>query len=241
MVLALLVTAALNTALFVVGALLVLVTFKRCLCPCLRSAEERRTRRAAVLVLGDVGRSPRMQYHAWSIAELNSPSVRYEVDLIGYAGEPCIDRVQHHPHIREHRFEPLQKPLAALPFIVWAPLKVAAQVLRLLYLLLVALPTPDVLLVQTPPAIPTLLVAIIASVVTGARLVVDWHNFGCADCLPACLPACLTHARTHAPHAGRPSPPLRVIRRAHRKLRKKSPTAQSIAHARVLPPLQPWR
>lgn len=41
-----------------------------------------------VLVLGDIGRSPRMQYHALSIAKRGG-----RVDLIGYQGEfgryPC--------------------------------------------------------------------------------------------------------------------------------------------------------
>lgn len=44
-----------------------------------------------VLVLGDIGRSPRMQYHALSIAKHGG-----RVDLIGYQGElegciaPCV-------------------------------------------------------------------------------------------------------------------------------------------------------
>ena len=42
----------------------------------------------AVLVLGDVGRSPRMQYHALSLSEM-SDNVR--VTLVGYAGEECFD------------------------------------------------------------------------------------------------------------------------------------------------------
>lgn len=42
---------------------------------------ERRTR-VQVLVLGDIGRSPRMQYHALSIAKKGG-----YVDLIGYLGE----------------------------------------------------------------------------------------------------------------------------------------------------------
>lgn len=42
---------------------------------------KRRTR-VQVLVLGDIGRSPRMQYHALSIAKKGG-----YVDLIGYLGE----------------------------------------------------------------------------------------------------------------------------------------------------------
>jgi beta-1,4-mannosyltransferase len=152
------------------------------------------TTHTAVLVLGDVGRSPRMQYHAWSIAQLNTTSDSVDtksgplsgiisrsvlkVALIGHAGEDCIDKVQNNPHISLHRFAPLQRPIAGLPFILWAPVKVVAQIMRLFYVLLFEIPKPAVLLVQTPPAIPTLFVAIIASAIMGTRLIVDWHNFG---------------------------------------------------------------
>jgi beta-1,4-mannosyltransferase len=40
-------------------------------------------KRVAVLVLGDVARSPRMQYHALSLATQG----HFQVDLIGYNGE----------------------------------------------------------------------------------------------------------------------------------------------------------
>lgn len=40
-------------------------------------------RRTAVVVLGDVGRSPRMQYHSISLA---TAIKGMEVDLVGYAG-----------------------------------------------------------------------------------------------------------------------------------------------------------
>ena len=38
-----------------------------------------------VVVLGDAGRSPRMQYHCLSLVQLN-----YSVDLIGYGGNVLI-------------------------------------------------------------------------------------------------------------------------------------------------------
>ncbi|CAN0403560.1 unnamed protein product, partial [Hapterophycus canaliculatus] len=55
-----------------------------------------------ILVLGDVGRSPRMQYHAMSLA-----SHGVEVTLIGYSGERCIGAVEDSPRIdTSRRFAP---------------------------------------------------------------------------------------------------------------------------------------
>ena len=44
-----------------------------------------------VVVLGDVGRSPRMQYHARSLLEEG-----YYVSLVGYDGEDLIPDLQSH-------------------------------------------------------------------------------------------------------------------------------------------------
>lgn len=45
-------------------------------------------RSVAILVLGDVGRSPRMMYHAESFAKLG-----FDTYLIGYKGKNCSYRV----------------------------------------------------------------------------------------------------------------------------------------------------
>lgn len=44
--------------------------------------EEKNDKLVQVVVLGDVGRSPRMQYHCLSLVELN-----YTVDVLGYGGK----------------------------------------------------------------------------------------------------------------------------------------------------------
>lgn len=53
--------------------------------------------------------------------------------------------------------------------------RASVQAGRLLSILL-RLPKPDIILVQNPPAVPTLTVAWLAARMRGARLVIDWHN-----------------------------------------------------------------
>lgn len=55
--------------------------------------------------------------------------------------------------------------------------KALFQAIVLFKMLCSQLPRPDVILLQIPPAIPTMALCILASRVRGARLVFDWHNF----------------------------------------------------------------
>lgn len=137
---------------------------------------ERRIR-VTVVVLGDVGRSPRMQYHALALA-----SALAEVDVIGYAGSALHPAVRDDEHIRWHflppRPERARHRSSGRRFVARAAVKVLGECLRLLWLLLRVVRKPDVILVQNPPAIPTLLIALAAARLRAARLVVDWHNLG---------------------------------------------------------------
>lgn len=56
-------------------------------------------------------------------------------------------------------------------------LKAVLQLLVLLYMLLFGLPRPSTILLQLPPAIPTMLVCWLAAKWHRAKLVFDWHNF----------------------------------------------------------------
>ena len=136
--------------------------------------QDRRTR-AAVVVLGDIGRSPRMQYHALALADAGA-----EVDLIGVAGQAPFAGVRDHPHIRLRTLRDSQRPPDGAAFLLAALWRTLRQTVALLRALVVYRPAPDVVLVQSPPAIPTLAVALVAARLHGARLVIDWHNFGFA-------------------------------------------------------------
>ncbi len=131
-----------------------------------------------VLVLGDIGRSPRMQYHAVSLSEM--PNTR--VSVLGYAGEKCIPQLLEQSNIQLHTFTPIDVH-AIFPrslFALSGPLKViiqvrtrrsvtevidistvhrdatnhmttTIQVFQLCWILLACMGTIDVILVQNPP------------------------------------------------------------------------------------------
>ncbi|HEX9444938.1 MAG TPA: glycosyltransferase [Candidatus Binatia bacterium] len=130
-----------------------------------------------VIVLGDLGRSPRMQYHALSLADSGA-----RVDLIGYAGSALPKALREHPGIRCHLMTPAPVPFLdrfkerLFPAVSLA--RIAIQGLKLLGLLLFVVRKPQVVLMQNPPAVPALAVALTAARLRSARLVIDWHNFG---------------------------------------------------------------
>ena len=129
-----------------------------------------------VVVLGDIGRSPRMQYHALSIASHGG-----QVDLIGYVDSDVHPDVQASRLINVVPIAPLPKQLqtkSRVLFMFIAPLKVLWQIWSLYYALGFRTKASKFMLVQNPPSIPTLAVAQFVCFFRNTRLVIDWHNFG---------------------------------------------------------------
>jgi beta-1,4-mannosyltransferase len=130
--------------------------------------------RTAVIVIGDLGRSPRMQYHALSLAAAGG-----EVDLIGLDGAAVLPAITSNPRIRVHRMP--DRAFAGRAsggvkrFVVGSAMRGVGQARRL-FTMLMRIPKPDVILVQNPPAFPTLSIASLTARLRGARLVIDWHN-----------------------------------------------------------------
>jgi beta-1,4-mannosyltransferase len=130
--------------------------------------------RVTTVVLGDLGRSPRMEYHAEALAASAA-----DVDVVAYAGEPPTRLTDDRSRITMYLLSSGRaQNVPRILYIPYAMARVLVQTWQLMSLLLVHTRKPDVILVQTPPAIPTLAVAVVAARVRRARLVIDWHNFG---------------------------------------------------------------
>jgi beta-1,4-mannosyltransferase len=139
-----------------------------------------------VVVLGDLGRSPRMQYHTVSLLSLAHV---HRVDLVGYAGSELISSLRAELAAPDSRlcvhamppvFGDAPAPAVALLqrfFVTRAAYKIAVQCWTLLRLLLFVVHAPHSVLVQSPPAIPTLLVVWLVCALRGARMLIDWHNY----------------------------------------------------------------
>ncbi|KAJ5206454.1 hypothetical protein N7491_002929 [Penicillium cf. griseofulvum] len=129
-----------------------------------------------ILVLGDIGRSPRMQYHALSIAKHGG-----EVVIIGYnESDPHPDIISN-PNISIVPLRPhpaLLQTSNKLLFTIYGPLKVLFQIACLWKCLAYTTKPSQWLLVQNPPSIPTLAIASTVCFLRQTKLIIDWHNFG---------------------------------------------------------------
>lgn len=139
-----------------------------------RYKDPSRKKRAIILVLGDIGRSPRMMYHARSLSMAG-----INVDLCGYEGEKVIDGLFGNKGEVNLHYIPTIKTKENVSFIIGAIKKIILQHFYL-FKLLWELKDADYLLVQNPPAIPLLSVVKIYVNFISRRtnLVIDWHNLG---------------------------------------------------------------
>jgi beta-1,4-mannosyltransferase len=115
-----------------------------------------------------------MQYHAVSLAAAGG-----EVDLIGLEGADVVPAIASDSRVRVHRLSDRsfagRSSGGVRRFVYSSAARAFGQGIRLLATLM-RIPKPDVILVQNPPAVPTLAIGWLASRLRGARFVIDWHN-----------------------------------------------------------------
>ncbi|XP_022165464.1 chitobiosyldiphosphodolichol beta-mannosyltransferase-like [Myzus persicae] len=126
-------------------------------------------KRVCVVVLGDIGRSPRMQYHAQSLILQG-----FDVDIVGYTDSPVLDDLKENATIigvrRPFPFDQYVPQMIAFLFkVVW-------QTLTLFWAILMKRKS-DIVIVQNPPAIPTLAVCWYYCLLVNAKFIIDWHNY----------------------------------------------------------------
>ena len=137
-----------------------------------------------VVVLGDLGRSPRMQYHCQSLLDAG-----HRVSFVGYEGEDLIESLAAVQAHNSDRFQLIRfrvptlfekvKPL----YFVWRILSLSLYLGAALFFSVSFQPV-DFVLVQNPPALPLLAVAYaycrIQALTQGRRpgFIIDWHNLG---------------------------------------------------------------
>ncbi|PYH88872.1 chitobiosyldiphosphodolichol beta-mannosyltransferase, partial [Aspergillus ellipticus CBS 707.79] len=129
-----------------------------------------------ILVLGDIGRSPRMQYHALSVAKHGG-----QVEIIGYQESEVHPEIASNPRIAIVPLPPHPACLQTsnkLLFLLFGPLKVLFQIGCLWWTLAYRTNPVKWILVQNPPSIPTLAIASLVCFLRHTNLLIDWHNFG---------------------------------------------------------------
>jgi beta-1,4-mannosyltransferase len=115
-----------------------------------------------------------MQYHALAFA-VNAG----EVDLVGLEGAPLHAALTAEPRLTSHRLGDRGFASRASRgrgrFLWMSGARALVQASKLVTTLL-RLPKPDIILVQSSPAFPTLPAAWFVARMRGARLMIDWHN-----------------------------------------------------------------
>ncbi len=117
-----------------------------------------------------------MRYHAHALAANG-----VDVDLVGLEGTPLPREITDEPRITVHRIAtPRLKIRGELTGSTYAAAGLfdAMRISFRLWRTLRTLRRPDLVLVQNPPAFPTLAVSWFSLKRRGVRFVIDWHNLG---------------------------------------------------------------
>lgn len=124
------------------------------------------------MVLGDIGRSPRMTFHSMSLAQEG-----YQVDLVGFSGSTPSQSLLENSNIAIHLLREPPLFLKKLPKIIEYGFKVVWIFFSLLFTLF-TLQKPGYILAQNPPSVPMLAVIWCFSCIKSCKIIIDWHNYG---------------------------------------------------------------
>ncbi|KAL4002847.1 Glycosyl transferases group 1 family protein [Acanthocheilonema viteae] len=131
-----------------------------------------RGKNATLVVIGDIGRSPRMCYHAKSLADKN-----YRVQIVGYTDSEIHQFIQQHPCISIVSLKCPPEYICKLRPIFALVLKFLWTLIVLLLTLFFRIDWPLLIMVQNPPGLPSLFACWLCARVRRAQFIIDWHNY----------------------------------------------------------------
>ena len=133
----------------------------------------------AILVLGDLNRSPRMLNHCVAISE-SFPNIN-EISLIGYDSNDIRNDINSNPKIKRYNISKIINNLSNfLPrflFIFTSFFKILFQIFSMFFIL-IRIPKFQFLILQNPPGIPSMFICWIVCKLRSAKFIIDWHNYG---------------------------------------------------------------
>lgn len=127
------------------------------------------TKRVWVVVLGDIGRSPRMQNHCQSFAERGNL-----VEICGYVESKPNQELLSDPRVSINKLTPF--PEIQLPRVIKYIFKIFWSILSLLTIFF-SVKKADILILQNPPGIPALALCYLYCKIVKAKFIIDWHNY----------------------------------------------------------------
>lgn len=135
----------------------------------------------AVLVLGDIGRSPRMLRHAQSF--INNLNDNYDVHLVGFLISGIPSRLKNNSRVHLHNITSYKMNVtqgSKISFLFYAFFKISSEILSLFWILILSQKMSPLthIIMQNPPSVPIVIIAKITSIIKGSIFIIDWHNFG---------------------------------------------------------------
>lgn len=130
-------------------------------------------RRAAVIVVGDLARSPRMCLHALAFA-----AEGFAVDIFACIDTPVGDELANDDSVGVHALPSTAAANGSRAGRFGLAIRTAVAQMATLSRDLLRSRRAEVVIVQNPPALHILPILLAVCWWRGSRLIVDWHNFG---------------------------------------------------------------
>ena len=133
----------------------------------------------AILVLGDLNRSPRMLNHCVALSE-SFPTIQ-EISLIGYDSTDIRKDISSNTKIKRYnisnRINKIFQHFPRIFFIFTSFFKILFQIFSMFFILF-KIPKFSFLILQNPPGIPSMFVCWLVCKLRKSKFIIDWHNYG---------------------------------------------------------------